>query len=189
MPSAEVTSPPPAAATLRLFFHISSVLIHSCILHPDERNHDPINPFPSSWIHGISFPPMCNYISLIQFASSKEYSEIPISGGREYISGMELKMAILRSKYKAKKGADPRKNPDDLCFGTDLDFLITNAQTNDEYNEDALIPTETCVLIRQVPGDRRRRWIDTSPISLVGEAKESSSESEESSVTPDPDCK
>ncbi|CAN1332805.1 E3 ubiquitin ligase PARAQUAT TOLERANCE 3 [Linum perenne] len=124
-----------------------------------------------------------------RFESSNEYSEIPISGGGEYISGMELKMAILRSKYKAKKGVDPRKNPDGLCFGTDLDFLITNAQTNDEYNEDALIPTGTCLLIRPVLGDRRRRWIDTSSISLVGEEKESSSEPKESNVTANPDCK
>ncbi|CAL1390745.1 unnamed protein product [Linum trigynum] len=100
-----------------------------------------------------------------RFASSKVYSEFEI-GERECVSVEELKMAILRSKFKAKKNANPKWNPNGLCLGTDYDLVFTNEQTKEEYGEqeDALIPSGASIAVRRVPGDRRRRWIDTSKI-------------------------
>ncbi|CAL1406700.1 unnamed protein product [Linum trigynum] len=109
-------------------------------------------------------------------------------------------MAILRSKFKAKKNTNPKWNPNGLCLGTDYDLVFTNENTKEEYGEqeEALIPCGAYIAVRRVPGDRRRRCIDTSKIvvennsyqekeaTLMAESKDSgepTTSMEKSSVT------
>ncbi|KAK9274657.1 hypothetical protein L1049_021908 [Liquidambar formosana] len=75
-----------------------------------------------------------------KFKSAKDYDSIPIDG--HFISVANLKEKIFESKH--------------LGRGTDFDLLVTNAQTNEEYLDEAmLIPKNTSVLIRRVPGRPR----------------------------------
>ncbi|AET00990.1 E3 ubiquitin ligase PQT3-like [Medicago truncatula] len=72
-----------------------------------------------------------------KFKSAKDYHSIPMDG--PFISVGTLKQSIFVSKH--------------LGRGTDFDLLVTNAQTNEEYHdEEMLIPKNTSVLIRRVPG-------------------------------------
>ncbi|XP_058788328.1 E3 ubiquitin ligase PQT3-like isoform X2 [Vicia villosa] len=72
-----------------------------------------------------------------KFKSAKDYDSIPMDG--PFISVGTLKQNIFVSKH--------------LGRGTDFDLLVTNAQTNEEYlDEEMLIPKNTSVLIRRVPG-------------------------------------
>ncbi|KAF2304208.1 hypothetical protein GH714_028570 [Hevea brasiliensis] len=50
---------------------------------------------------------------------------------------------------------------------TDLDLVVINAQTNDCYVDDTLIPNNTRVLIRRIPGTRRGKPIDTTTIVVI----------------------
>ncbi|XP_010673210.2 E3 ubiquitin ligase PQT3-like isoform X1 [Beta vulgaris subsp. vulgaris] len=82
-----------------------------------------------------------------KFKSAKDYDSISIDG--HFISVANLKERIFESKH--------------LGRGTDFDLVVTNAQTNEEYLDEAmLIPKNTSVLIRRVPG-RPRMPIVTRP--------------------------
>ncbi|KAJ0974104.1 hypothetical protein J5N97_016069 [Dioscorea zingiberensis] len=82
-----------------------------------------------------------------KFKSAKDYDSIPIEG--QFISLANLKERIFESKH--------------LRRGTDFDLMVANAQTNEEYvDEAAMIPKNTSVLIRRVPG-RPRKPIVTEP--------------------------
>ncbi|XP_074567368.1 E3 ubiquitin ligase PARAQUAT TOLERANCE 3-like [Curcuma longa] len=76
-----------------------------------------------------------------KFKSAKDYDSIPIEG--QFISVANLKERIFETKLFGK--------------GTDFDLMISNAQTNEEYvDEGAMIPKNTSVLIRRVPGRPRK---------------------------------
>ncbi|XP_021897730.1 E3 ubiquitin ligase PQT3-like isoform X3 [Carica papaya] len=75
-----------------------------------------------------------------KFKSARDYDSIPMDG--PFISVGVLKERIFESKH--------------LGRGTDFDLVVTNAQTNEEYLDEAmLIPKNTSVLIRRVPGRPR----------------------------------
>lgn len=83
-----------------------------------------------------------------KFKSAKDYDSISMDG--HFISVANLKEKIFESKH--------------LGRGTDFDLVVTNAQTNEEYlDEGMLIPKNTSVLIRRVPG-RPRMPIVTAPV-------------------------
>ncbi|XP_065622695.1 E3 ubiquitin ligase PQT3-like [Quercus suber] len=72
-----------------------------------------------------------------KFKSAKDYDSIPMDG--PFLSVGTLKEKIFESKH--------------LSMGTDFDVVVTNAQTNEEYLDEAmLIPKNTSVLIRRVLG-------------------------------------
>ncbi|XP_072957678.1 E3 ubiquitin ligase PQT3-like isoform X2 [Typha angustifolia] len=72
-----------------------------------------------------------------KFKSAKIYDSILIT--EPYISIANLKERIFSSKK--------------LWGGKDFDLLVSNAQSNEEYvDEKAMIPRNTSVLIRRVPG-------------------------------------
>ncbi|CAO2822383.1 unnamed protein product [Amaranthus hypochondriacus] len=90
-----------------------------------------------------------------KFKSAKDYDSISIDG--HFISVANLKERIFESKH--------------LGRGTDFDLVVTNAQTNEEYIDEAtLIPKNTSVLIRRVPG-RPRMPIVSQPDELKVEEK------------------
>lgn len=75
-----------------------------------------------------------------KFKSAKDYDSVPIEG--HFISVANLKDKIFESKH--------------LGRGTDFDLVISNAQTNEEYlDEGMLVPKNTSVLVRRVPGRPR----------------------------------
>ncbi|PKA47049.1 E3 ubiquitin-protein ligase COP1 [Apostasia shenzhenica] len=75
-----------------------------------------------------------------KFKSAKAFDSIPIEG--QFISVANLKERIFESKQ--------------LGRGTDFDLMVSNAQTDEEYvDEAAMIPKNTSVLIRRVPGRPR----------------------------------
>ncbi|KAL4323469.1 hypothetical protein GQ457_11G022500 [Hibiscus cannabinus] len=75
-----------------------------------------------------------------KFKSARDFDSIAMDG--PFISVGTLKEKIFESKH--------------LGRGTDFDLLVTNAQTNEEYLDEAmLIPKNTSVLIRRVPGKPR----------------------------------
>lgn len=75
-----------------------------------------------------------------KFKSARDYDSISMDG--PFISVGTLKEKIFESKH--------------LGRGTDFDLVVTNAQTNEEYlDEEMLIPKNTSVLIRRVPGRPR----------------------------------
>ncbi|XP_057810373.1 LOW QUALITY PROTEIN: E3 ubiquitin ligase PQT3-like [Salvia miltiorrhiza] len=83
-----------------------------------------------------------------KFKSAKDYDSVPMDG--HFISVGHLKEKIFELKHLG---------------GTDFDLIVTNAQTNEEYlDEGMLIPKNTSVLIRRVPG-RPRKPIVTAPVS------------------------
>ncbi|KAL8539843.1 hypothetical protein ACS0TY_001444 [Phlomoides rotata] len=84
-----------------------------------------------------------------KFKSAKDYDSVAIDG--HFISVGHLKEKIFELKH--------------LGRGTDFDLVVTNAQTNEEYlDEGMLIPKNTSVLIRRVPG-RPRMPIVTAPVT------------------------
>ncbi|KAL6985978.1 RING-type E3 ubiquitin transferase [Sarracenia purpurea var. burkii] len=98
-----------------------------------------------------------------KFKSAKDYDSIAIDG--HFISVANLKEKIFESKH--------------LGRGTDFDLLVTNAQTNEEYLDEAmLIPKNTSVLIRRVPG-RPRMPIVTEPVVDRDEPKVETNKSDE----------
>lgn len=85
-----------------------------------------------------------------KFKSAKDYDSIPMDG--PFISVGALKERIFESK---------------LGRGKDYDLVVSNAQTNEEYLDEAmLIPKNTSVLIRRVPG-RPRLPIVAAPELMV----------------------
>ncbi|KAL8263750.1 hypothetical protein R6Q59_021880 [Mikania micrantha] len=90
-----------------------------------------------------------------KFKSAKDYDSIPIDG--HFITVASLKEKIYESKQ--------------LGRGTDYDLVVTNAQTNEEYlDEDMLIPKNTSVLIRRIPGQPRMPIV-AAPITEQSESK------------------
>ncbi|XP_076918368.1 E3 ubiquitin ligase PARAQUAT TOLERANCE 3-like isoform X3 [Bidens hawaiensis] len=90
-----------------------------------------------------------------KFKSAKDYDSIPIDG--HFITVASLKEKIYESKQ--------------LGRGTDYDLVVTNAQTNEEYlDEDMLIPKNTSVLIRRIPGQPRKPIV-AAPITEPAETK------------------
>ncbi|XP_062200293.1 E3 ubiquitin ligase PARAQUAT TOLERANCE 3-like isoform X2 [Phragmites australis] len=82
-----------------------------------------------------------------KFKSARDYDSIPIEG--QFISVANLKERIFESKH--------------LGRGADFDLMISNAQTDEEYaDEVTMIPKNTSILIRRIPG-RPRRPIVTEP--------------------------
>ncbi|KAL9246306.1 hypothetical protein vseg_019858 [Gypsophila vaccaria] len=76
-----------------------------------------------------------------RFKSAKDYDSITIEG--QFISVFNLKQRIFESKRFGR--------------GNDFDLIVTNSQTNQEYVDEAtLIPRNTSVLIRRVPGLPRK---------------------------------
>ncbi|XP_062073955.1 E3 ubiquitin ligase PQT3-like isoform X2 [Humulus lupulus] len=91
-----------------------------------------------------------------KFKSAKDYDSIAMDG--PFISVGTLKEKIFETKH--------------LGRGTDFDLVVTNAQTNEEYlDEGMLIPKNTSVLIRRVPG-RPRMPIVTDPNPKVEDRME-----------------
>ncbi|KAL1214001.1 E3 ubiquitin ligase PQT3-like [Cardamine amara subsp. amara] len=75
-----------------------------------------------------------------KFKSARDYDTIAMDG--PFISVGILKDKIFETKH--------------LGSGKDLDIVVSNAQTNEEYLDEAmLIPKNTSVLIRRVPGRPR----------------------------------
>ncbi|GMI95661.1 hypothetical protein like AT5G47430 [Hibiscus trionum] len=75
-----------------------------------------------------------------KFKSARDFDSIALDG--PFISVGTLKERIFESKH--------------LGRGKDFDLVVTNAQTNEEYLDEAiLIPKNTSVLIRRVPGRPR----------------------------------
>ncbi|KAJ0602830.1 putative transcription factor interactor and regulator CCHC(Zn) family [Helianthus annuus] len=90
-----------------------------------------------------------------KFKSAKDYDSIPIDG--HFITVASLKEKIYESKQ--------------LGRGTDYDLVVTNAQTNEEYlDEDMLIPKNTSVLIRRIPGQPRKPIV-AAPLTEQAESK------------------
>ncbi|KAF3505047.1 hypothetical protein F2Q69_00041822, partial [Brassica cretica] len=82
-----------------------------------------------------------------KFKSARDYDTIAMDG--PFISVGILKDKIFETKH--------------LGSGKDLDIVLSNAQTNEEYLDEAmLIPKNTSVLIRRVPG-RPRITVITAP--------------------------
>ncbi|KAF2304195.1 hypothetical protein GH714_028473 [Hevea brasiliensis] len=92
---------------------------------------------------------------------AKEYDSISVDGS--VISVDALKRKIFEYKYKSNM----KSHSNGLCFGTDLDLVVINAQTNDCYVDDMLIPNNTRVLIRRIPGTRRGKPIDAATIVVI----------------------
>ncbi|KAF2304179.1 hypothetical protein GH714_028361 [Hevea brasiliensis] len=96
-----------------------------------------------------------------KFFSAKEYDSISVDGS--VISVDALKRKIFEYKYKSNM----KSHSNGLCFGTDFDLVVINAQTNDCYVDDMLIPNNTRVLIRRIPGTRRGKPVDTATIVVI----------------------
>ncbi|CAN8267137.1 unnamed protein product [Cochlearia groenlandica] len=81
-----------------------------------------------------------------KFKSARDYDTVAMDG--PFISVGILKDKIFETKH--------------LGSGKDLDIVVSNAQTNEEYLDEAmLIPKNTSVLIRRVPGRPRITVIAT----------------------------
>ncbi|CAK9868223.1 unnamed protein product [Sphagnum jensenii] len=92
-----------------------------------------------------------------KFRSAMEYDSIDIDGPFIAIGG--LKEKIVEHK--------------NLRSATDIDLLITNAQTGEEYTDDSfLVPKNTSVIIKRVPasGPKPILRVDEQPKTLAAEA-------------------
>ncbi|KAJ3673583.1 hypothetical protein LUZ60_005575 [Juncus effusus] len=90
-----------------------------------------------------------------KFKSAKDFNSIPIEG--QFISIGTLKERIFELKH--------------LGRGTDFDLVVSNAQTEEEYTDEAsVIPKNTSVLIRRVPGRPRMR-IQAQPDQVKSEGE------------------
>nr|XP_017223541.1 PREDICTED: uncharacterized protein LOC108200001 isoform X2 [Daucus carota subsp. sativus] len=84
-----------------------------------------------------------------KFKSAKDYDSVSLDG--HFITVANLKDKIFENKH--------------LGTGTDFDLVISNAQTNEEYvDEGMLIPKNTSVLIRRVPGRPRMPIVAAPPV-------------------------
>ncbi|KAI4364838.1 hypothetical protein MLD38_020877 [Melastoma candidum] len=92
-----------------------------------------------------------------KFKSAKDFDSIAMDG--PFISVSVLKEKIFESKH--------------LGRGTDFDLVVTNAQTNEEYLDEAmLIPKNTSVLIRRVPGRPRMAITTEQEIKVQSNAQD-----------------
>ncbi|XP_042516993.1 E3 ubiquitin ligase PARAQUAT TOLERANCE 3-like isoform X2 [Macadamia integrifolia] len=103
-----------------------------------------------------------------KFKSAKDYDSISIDG--HFISVANLKEKIFESKH--------------LGRGTDFDLMVANAQTNEEYIDEAtLIPKNTSVLIRRVPGRPRMNIVAEQDEPKISENKVEDAQPAKSSYT------
>ncbi|WCJ34892.1 hypothetical protein M5689_016172 [Euphorbia peplus] len=109
-----------------------------------------------------------------KFKSETSYDSISLND--PYISVVSFKQKVYEFRYKGKKNSG-------LCFGTDFDINLFNAQTNDCYSDKMLIPNHTSVIIQRVPGGRRCKFIDTTTIVVSGSQIPKSSTSTSSTTT------
>ncbi|KAL9231148.1 hypothetical protein vseg_006406 [Gypsophila vaccaria] len=87
-----------------------------------------------------------------KFKSAKDYYSITLTG--HFISVIDLKERIFESKRFGR--------------GNDFDLIVYNSQTNEEYVDEAtLIPKNTSVVIRRVPGLPRKPIVIQSDKSEV----------------------
>ncbi|CAN1296289.1 E3 ubiquitin ligase PQT3-like [Linum perenne] len=126
-----------------------------------------------------------------KFVSARDFHAIRMPG--PFTTVADLKSEIYYAKFKAKKdNTNPSEKNDNrrryhsiwngCCLGTDHDLLIIDPKTNTPYLDDsALIFNQAAVLLRRVPGDRRRRPLDTTPIDLT--PQEETDSDGDSSVT------
>ncbi|KAL6005186.1 hypothetical protein ACLOJK_005748 [Asimina triloba] len=85
-----------------------------------------------------------------KFKSERNFRSVSVNAS--FISAWDLKIKIIFETYS--KGAS---DGDKLVIGTDFDLELTNAQTNEVYTDDTtLIPRNTTVFVRRVPGVRCR---------------------------------
>ncbi|XP_023552396.1 E3 ubiquitin ligase PQT3-like isoform X2 [Cucurbita pepo subsp. pepo] len=92
-----------------------------------------------------------------KFKSARDYDSIAMDG--PFISVGTLKENLFESKQ--------------LGRGTDFDLVVSNAQTNEEYLDEAmLIPKNTSVLIRRVPGRPRLPIVTKQEPKVEGEIEE-----------------
>ncbi|KAG9132029.1 hypothetical protein Leryth_017801 [Lithospermum erythrorhizon] len=96
-----------------------------------------------------------------KFKSAKDYDTIPVDG--HFISVGALKSRVYESKH--------------LDRGTFCDLVVTNSQTDEEYKEDSMIPRNTAVLIKRVPGRRglpivATRATEESKLELVNKEED-----------------
>ncbi|KAL8103179.1 E3 ubiquitin ligase PARAQUAT TOLERANCE 3-like isoform X2 [Apium graveolens] len=85
-----------------------------------------------------------------KFKSAKDFDSVSLDG--HFITVASLKDKIFQNKH--------------LASGTDFDLVVSNAQTNEEYvDEGMLVPKNTSVLIRRVPGRPRMPIVAASPIT------------------------
>ncbi|OVA18862.1 DWNN domain [Macleaya cordata] len=75
-----------------------------------------------------------------KFKSAKDYHSVHVDG--LFISVFNLKEQIFESKH--------------FGMGKDFDLIVSDAQTNEEYLDDAMIPRNTSVIVRRVPGWPRK---------------------------------
>ncbi|CAN1138094.1 E3 ubiquitin ligase PARAQUAT TOLERANCE 3 [Linum perenne] len=127
-----------------------------------------------------------------KFVSGRDFHKIRMPG--PYTTVADLKSEIYHAKFKAKKEyTNPTGKNDNrrryysiwngCCLGTDHDLLIIDPKTNTPYVDDnALILNQAAVLLRRVPGDRRRRPLDTEPI-VPRPQEETDSDGDSTSVT------
>ncbi|CAL1392914.1 unnamed protein product [Linum trigynum] len=108
-----------------------------------------------------------------KFLSSRDFSEIQIQG--PYVTVGDLKLAIFKANFKdrstdSKSQQETRRRSsiwNGCCLGTDHDLSIIDPQTNTPYSdENALIFDKASVLLRRIPGDRRRQPLNTAAIDL-----------------------
>lgn len=79
-----------------------------------------------------------------KFKSALEYDSLPFEGNGLLL--WELKKEISQAKR--------------LGSSTDYDLLITNAQTNEDYtDENQLVPKNTSVVVRRIPGTGRKPFV------------------------------
>lgn len=103
-----------------------------------------------------------------KFKSAKDFDSVPIDG--HFISVANLKEKIFETKH--------------LGRGTDFDLMVSNAQTNEEYpDEDTLIPKNTSVLVRRIPGRPRMPIVAEREEKKASENMEHESQPEKSNFS------
>ncbi|CAM6015692.1 unnamed protein product [Sphagnum balticum] len=96
-----------------------------------------------------------------KFRSAMEYDSIDIDGPFIAIGG--LKEKIVEHK--------------NLRSATDIDLLITNAQTGEEYTDDSfLVPKNTSVIIKRVPASGPKPILPEAPPSEHSKATDTASQ-------------
>ncbi|CAI0458829.1 unnamed protein product [Linum tenue] len=113
-----------------------------------------------------------------KFLSSRDFSEIQIQG--PYVTVGDLKLAIFKANFKDRSADSKSHIWNGCCLGTDHDLSIIDPQTNTTYSdENALIFDKSSVLLRRIPGDRRRQPLNTTTIDLRPAVEEVKSVEEE----------
>ncbi|KAF9625600.1 hypothetical protein IFM89_024373 [Coptis chinensis] len=79
-----------------------------------------------------------------KFKSALDFNALKIDG--QFISVSNVKKTIFETKKYGN--------------GSDVDFVLSNAQTNEEYiEEETIIPNNTSILVRRIPSQPRLRFV------------------------------